>query len=74
MERDVLIKNEGDYFTIGFQSEKAKNILKKYDQLKKLINDDDLIDGKIPKIDLLIDVKPAIISWCKDVGLTYEEF
>ena len=77
---DVFLKDEGEFVTIGFQTEKAQKVLYNDGVLKKLyycITEDNMtvhnLKGKLPKVDFptegLIYVKKFLIT----NGLTYEE-
>lgn len=48
-ETDVFLKDEGDFVTIGFESEKAQKIMRNDNVLNKLSYT--IGDGKLPKVD-----------------------
>jgi hypothetical protein len=70
MEKDVYIKDEGDFYTAVFQSEKAKKVLNK--QPKVVINE--TYGNEVPKLDVPLESKNSIITWCASHNLTVEEF
>ena len=67
--KDIFIKDEGEFITVGFQTEKAKLALANDETLSTLTYGDGL-----PKIDFDVQVQPAIESWCEENELTFEEF
>jgi hypothetical protein len=65
---DVFLKDEGDFFTIGFQTDNAKKIVsKENDAFKELYGKD------VPKLDVINKSKPMIISWLISHNLSWEE-
>lgn len=67
MNKDVFIKDEGDFVTIGFQTEKAKQVLKKEKNMTNVYGDE------LPKLDILNEFIITIKIWCNFNKLTYEE-
>jgi hypothetical protein len=68
---DVFIKDEGDFATIGFQSEKAKKAMYADNVLSKLFYT--IGEGSIPKVDFPMSGIKHIIKYLEGNGLTYEE-
>ena len=69
MEKDVFIKDEGDFFTLGFQSEKAKEVLSNQsEQIRSQVYGDEL-----PKIDFEYISENSLIAWCASHGLSIEK-
>lgn len=66
---DVFLKDEGDFFTIGFQTDKAKDVINSDYELSEALYGDDL-----PKVDIANESKPMIISWCVSHDLSWVEF
>jgi hypothetical protein len=48
-ETDVFLKDEGEFVTIGFESEKAQKVMRNDNMLNKLSYT--IGDGKLPKVD-----------------------
>jgi hypothetical protein len=70
MEKDVYVKDEGSFYTVVFQSEKAKKVLNNEPQMVI-----DATYGKdVPKLDVPYEGKKSIITWCASHNLTVEEF
>ena len=65
--KDVFIKDEGDFVTVGFQTEKAKEIVRKE-------NIDNIYGDQVLKLDVVMESQPAIITWLISHGLSWEEF
>lgn len=66
MNKDVFIKDEGDFVTVGFQTEKAKQVLKKEKSVTTY-------GDELPKVDILNEFITTIKIWCNFNKLTYEE-
>jgi len=66
---DVFLKDEGEFVTIGFQTEKAKTVLKNDNVLSKLSYT--IID--LPKIDFPISGLEMIKKYLTTNDLTFEE-
>lgn len=70
MNKDVYLKDEGDFLTVVFQSNKAKEAIKK--QPQEVINE--TYGNDLPKLDVDLSAKKSIITWCTSHNLTTEEF
>lgn len=78
---DVFLKDEGDFVTIGFQTEKARTVLYNDDVLKKLyycISDGDKmtignVQGNVPKVDFPLEGIRYVKKFLIENGLIYEE-
>ena len=77
---DVFLKDEGEFVTIGFQTEKAQKVLYNDDVLKKfyyVITDDNMkvnnLKGKLPKVDFPVEGLRYIKKFLTENGLTFEE-
>jgi hypothetical protein len=70
MNKDVYLKDEGDFITVVFQSDKAKKAVKK--QPQRVI--DNIYGNDLPKLDVDLTAKKSIIAWCASHELTIEEF
>ena len=71
--RDVFIKDEGDFFTLGFQTEKAKKVFE--EQIKNNPTfDDDMAYGKeVIKMDFPNENLNVIRGWIISWDLSWEE-
>ena len=77
---DVWLKDEGDFVTIGFQTEKAQKVLYNDDVLKKLyycITEDKMtvnnLKGNLPKVDFPLEGIRYVKKFLTENGLTFEE-
>jgi hypothetical protein len=77
---DVFLKDEGDFVTIGFQTEKARTVLYNDGVLKKLyycITDDNMtignVQGNVPKVDFPTEGLRYVKKFLIENGLIYEE-
>ena len=62
---DCFIKDEGDFITVGFVSERAKEII-------KLNTPDDVLYGNnVLKMDVELKSKQGIITWLVSHNLTF---
>ncbi len=68
---DITLKDEGDFVTIGFESEKARTVLKNDNVLSKLSYT--IVQGSIPKVDFPVDGIKYVKKFLDENGLTYEE-
>jgi hypothetical protein len=68
-KKDCFLKDEGDFFTLGFQSEKAKKILSDNINLNKLSYS---IENNLPKINISIELLDDIIAFLNNSELTYD--
>jgi hypothetical protein len=68
---DVFLKDEGDFVTIGFQTERACTVLKNDNVLSKLSYT--IVQGSIPKVDFPVDGIKYVKKFLDENGLTYEE-
>jgi hypothetical protein len=68
---DIFLKDEGDFVTIGFQTEKAKKIMYNDNVLSKLSYT--IVQGSIPKVDFPVDGIKYVKKFLDENGLTYEE-
>ena len=66
--KDVFLKDEGDFFTVGFQSDDAKKIVKNEEDAFKELYGEDLLKLDVPNVS-----KPMIISWLISHNLSWEE-
>lgn len=66
--KDIFIKDEGDFITVGFQSDKAKEVLSTDKELSKIT-----YGNELPKIDLDSKGICEVKLWCGENQLTYEE-
>ncbi len=72
---DYFIKDEGEFFTIGFISDKAKELIN-----LELINNLDLYNlvnshgEEVIKLDMLNEHKNSMITWAVSHNLYGEEF
>lgn len=64
---DVFLKDEGDFFTIGFQSEKAKKVA------PNMLPSEWLYGKDLPKADIANGSKPYTIEVLGMYHLTWEE-
>jgi len=67
---DYFIKDEGDFFTLGLVSEKAKKLFLEQSNKHKL----SVYGTDILKVDILNDFKPLLIAWLISHNLRGEEF
>lgn len=70
MNKDVYLKDEGEFLTVVFQSNKAKEAIKK--QPQEVINE--TYGNDLLKLDVDLSAKKSIIAWCTSHNLTTEEF
>jgi len=70
MEKDVYLKDEGKFITVVFQSEKAKEALKREPQMVI----DNTYGKEIPKLNIPLNAKNDAIAWCASNDLTIEDF
>jgi hypothetical protein len=77
---DVFLKDEGEFVTIGFQTEKARTVLYNDGVLKKLyycITEDNMtvhnLKGKLPKVDFPVDGIKYVKKFLTANDLTFEE-
>ncbi len=71
-KKDVFLKDEGEMLTVGFQTEKAKMVLKnEISKNPKLKNN--LYGDKLLKLDVDADSKDRIIRWLISWNLSWEE-
>ena len=77
---DVFLKDEGEFVTIGFQTEKAQKVLYNDDVLKKLyycITEDKMtvnnLKGNLPKVDFPLEGIRYVKKFLTENGLTFEE-
>lgn len=69
MEKDVFIKDEGDFFTLGFQSKKAKEVLSNQPENVRM-----QAHGKeLLKIDFANVSENSLIAWCVSHDLSIEK-
>ncbi|HLO91588.1 MAG TPA: hypothetical protein VK172_10535 [Lentimicrobium sp.] len=72
-EKDVYIKDEGDFATVCFMSNKAQSIIRSdYDVVKHLRIGKAVGGGETVKLDIEIDSIHMMIDWCKLHDLTVE--
>jgi hypothetical protein len=71
MEKDVFIKDEGDFITIGFQSEKSQKLMYADETLNKLYYV--IHNGEVPKVDLPMASIDNVKSYLDKNDLTFEE-
>jgi hypothetical protein len=68
---DVFLKDEGNFVTIGFQTEKARKALSSDNVLSKLSYT--IVQGSIPKVDFPLDGIKYIKKYLTANDLTFEE-
>jgi hypothetical protein len=68
---DVFLKDEGEFVTIGFETERARTVLYKDNVLSKLSYT--IVQGSIPKVDFPVDGIKYVKKFLDDNNLTYEE-
>jgi hypothetical protein len=68
---DVFLKDEGEFVTIGFETEKAKEILKKDNVLNPLSYS--LCNGSILKVDFPMVAINTIREFLEANDLTFED-
>jgi hypothetical protein len=68
-EKDCFVKDEGDFFTLGFQSEKAKQVLSNNADLKELSYS---IGGNVQKVDLPVELLKDTFVFLVENHLTYD--
>jgi len=68
---DVFLKDEGNFVTIGFQTEKAQKALHNDNVLSKLSYT--IVQGSIPKVDFPLEGIKYVKKYLTENGLTYEE-
>jgi hypothetical protein len=72
-QKDVYIKDEGEFATICFQSNRAKSIIKSDYDVVKHLNIGKNIDGsESVKLDLNVQSIPNIESWLITNDLSWE--
>lgn len=70
MEKDVFIKDEGEFYTVGFQTEKAKEVLSNQPEQVR----SHAYGKELPKIDFAYVSENSIITWCISHNLSIERF
>ena len=68
---DVFLKDEGDFITIGFQTEKAQKLMYADETLNKLYYV--IGNNEIPKVDLPMASIENVKSYLLKNDLTFEE-
>ena len=68
---DVFLKDEGDFVAIGFETEKAKTVLKNDNVLNKLQYS--FGQGSSPKVNFPMEAIESIKKFLNANGLTFEE-
>ncbi len=73
VDSDVFFKDEGDFFTIGFQSEKAKNHFE-----EELYKNGDIFEGQhgskeLPKLDIPMKDYETMKAYYNAIGMTIDE-
>ena len=71
-QKDVFLKDEGEILTMGFQTEKAKMILKKETSNDAKLKSH-LYGDELPKLDVDADYKGRIIQWLISWDLSWED-
>jgi len=69
--KDYFIKDEGEFFTLGLVSEKAKNLFWEQSDNHKL---NSYYDGDVLKVNILNEFKPLVIGWFVSHNLRGEKF
>jgi len=69
--KDYFIKDEGEFFTLGLNSKKAKNLFWVQSDNHKLTS---YYDGDVLKANILNEFKPLVIAWLVSHNLRGEEF
>jgi len=72
--KDVFIKDEGDFVTVGFDSELSQSILKKEkaDVLKHVVWGTNFDEKPIAKLDIQKESIPMIQAWLVSHNLSWE--
>lgn len=70
MNKDIYLKDEGEFITVVFQTERAKKALKT--ESNEVLNA--TYGNDLPKLDIPLESKNDIIKWCVTHSLTMEEF
>jgi hypothetical protein len=68
---DVFLKDEGDFVTIGFETEQARKVLYADNVLNRLYYT--IVHGGLPKVDFPIEGIKYIKKFLNANGLTYVE-
>jgi len=68
MNEDIIIKDEGEFFTVSFQTLKAKMVVLNHFPKDWIYGDDAL------KLDLVIESKPEFLKLIEAKNLTVFEF
>jgi hypothetical protein len=68
-EKDCFVKDEGDFFTLGFQSEKAKKVLSENKDMTELAYS---FTGNVQKVDLPIELLKDTFVFLVENHLTYD--
>lgn len=73
-EKDVFIKDEGNFVTVGFQSDLAQSILKKEkpEVQKQVVWGKTFKDKPIAKLDILKESISNIQAWLVSHNLSWE--
>ena len=71
MMKDVFLKDEGEFVTIGFETEKARKVLYNDNVLKKLYYT--IVQGSTPKVDFPVSGIPYVEKFLTENDLTFEE-
>jgi len=71
-KKDIFLKDEGDFITVGFQTEKAKKIIEKEKKNNDLLAHT-LYGEDLPKMDIAVESQNIIIEWLISWGLSWEE-
>jgi hypothetical protein len=66
---DVFLKDEGDFFTLGFQTEKAKKVLSENKDMAELAYS---IAGNVQKVDLPVELLKDTFVFLVENHLTYD--
>ena len=72
MEKDIFIKDEGDFVTVGFQSEKAKDAFIVEQHKNGDVFQTQHGSEELPKLDVAIEQQAVVEQWCEDNNLTFE--
>jgi hypothetical protein len=72
---DVFIKDEGDFVTVGFNSELSQKILKKEkaEVLKRVVWGTNIDEKPIAKLDIHRESVPMILAWLVSHNLSWEQ-
>src|ERR1035437_5724178 len=68
---DIFLKDEGEFVTIGFETEKARKVLYNDNVLKKLYYT--IVQGSTPNVDFPVSGIPYVEKFLTENDLTFEE-